>query len=214
MVFCIAGTEEETGGDGAGEVSTSVESESVVRRRRAVGTRRLVPLAGGGGGSIVFLRPTQAKLGVDSCWGRRSMRVYLVPNESYSSITPHLLHVCDSFFLVLDQYSGDPSSYLIQATGHQLVSLYRSVVEEEKNQLLGPLMTSQYSETVPYDSVILRFHYVLFCCQSLMRCWTSSTRGHPRRISSNVCLTRRTPVGRKLMSISLGDGCAPDSSSK
>ena len=47
IVFCIVGTEEETGGDGAGEVSTGVESESVVRRRRAVVTRRLVPLAGG-----------------------------------------------------------------------------------------------------------------------------------------------------------------------
>ena len=47
VVFCIIGTEEETGGDGAGEVSTGVESESVVRRRRAVVTRRLVPLGGG-----------------------------------------------------------------------------------------------------------------------------------------------------------------------
>ncbi len=47
IVFCILGTEEETGGDGAEEVSTGVESESVVRRRRAVVTRRLVPLAGG-----------------------------------------------------------------------------------------------------------------------------------------------------------------------
>ena len=47
IVSCIVGTEEETGGDGAGEVSTGVESESVVRRRRAVVTRRLVPLAGG-----------------------------------------------------------------------------------------------------------------------------------------------------------------------
>ena len=47
VAFCILGTEEETGGDGAGEVSTGVESESVVRRRRAVVTRQLVPLAGG-----------------------------------------------------------------------------------------------------------------------------------------------------------------------
>ena len=47
VVFCIIGTEEETGGDGAGEVSTGVESESVVRRRRIAVTRRLVPLAGG-----------------------------------------------------------------------------------------------------------------------------------------------------------------------
>ena len=97
MVFCIVGTEEETGGDGAGEVSTRVESESVVRRRRAVIPRRLVPLAGSP--SIVFLRPTQDKLGVDSYWRRRLMRVYFVLNEYYSSITPRLLHVCDSFFL-------------------------------------------------------------------------------------------------------------------
>ena len=65
VVFCNIGTEEESGGDGAGEVSTGVESESVVRRRRAVVTRRLVLLAGGP--SIVFLRPTQARVGVASC---------------------------------------------------------------------------------------------------------------------------------------------------
>ena len=45
-MFCVVGTEEETGGDGAGEVSTGVESENVVRRRRAVVTRRLVALTG------------------------------------------------------------------------------------------------------------------------------------------------------------------------
>ena len=65
VVFCIVGTEEETGGNGVGEVSTGVEGESVVGRRRAVVTRRLVPLAGGP--IIVFLRPTQARLGVASC---------------------------------------------------------------------------------------------------------------------------------------------------
>ena len=51
IVFCIVGTEDETGGDGAGEVSTGVESENVVRSRRAVVTRR----------------PTQARVGVASC---------------------------------------------------------------------------------------------------------------------------------------------------
>ena len=70
------------------------------------------------------------------------MRVYVVSNEWSSSITPRLLHVYNPYFPVLDQYSGDPSSSVIRVTGHQLVSLCRSVVEEEKNQLLGPLMTS------------------------------------------------------------------------
>ena len=70
------------------------------------------------------------------------MRAYFVPKEYYFIITPRLLHVFNSFFPASDQYSGDPSSSLIQATGHQLVFLCRSVEEEEKNQLLGPLRTS------------------------------------------------------------------------
>ena len=95
-----------------------------------------------GGHSIVFLRPTRARLGVDSYSRRRSMRVYFVPNEYYSSITPRLLHVYYSYFPISDQYAEDPSTSLIQAKGHQLVSLCRSVEEGEKNQLLDPLMTS------------------------------------------------------------------------
>ena len=54
IVLCIVGTEEESGGDGAGEVSTGVESESVLRKRRPVVTGRLILLAGSP--SIVFLR--------------------------------------------------------------------------------------------------------------------------------------------------------------
>ena len=72
-------------------MSTGVESESVVRKRRAAVTRRLVPLAGGP--SIVFLRLTQAKLGVDNYWRRRSMRVYFVQ----MSILLVLLLVCLMF---------------------------------------------------------------------------------------------------------------------
>ena len=138
---------------------TGVESESVVRSRRAV-TRRLVPPTGGP--SIVFLKPARARVRVDSYWRRRLKRVYLVPNEYYYSITPRSLHVCDSYFPVLGQYSRDTSSSLIQATAHQLVSLYQSVVEEEKHQLLDPLMTRWSSGTVPYDYVILWFHHLFF----------------------------------------------------
>ena len=137
-MFGVTGTEEKTGGDAVGEVSTGVESECVVRRRRVFFTRRLVLLAGG----IVFLRPTRARIGVDSCWRRRSTRVYFVPNEYSSSISACLLHVFDSNSSVLYQYSGDPSSSLILPTGHQLGSLCRSVVEEEKNRLLGPNTTN------------------------------------------------------------------------
>ena len=139
-MFCVIGTEDETGGDGAGEVSTGIESESVVRSRRVVVTRRLLLTEGP---SIVILWPTRARIGIASYWRRHSMGVYFVPKVYYSSITPHLPHVADSCFPVLDQYSGHPLSAVIQATGHQLVSVCSSLVEEEeKNQLKGILMTS------------------------------------------------------------------------
>ena len=70
------------------------------------------------------------------------MRAYLVPNECSSSVTPRLLHVCNPYFHVLDQYIGDFPPSMIRATGLQLVSLCRSMVEEERNQLLSPVMTS------------------------------------------------------------------------
>ena len=70
------------------------------------------------------------------------MRVYSVPNEYSSSITSRLLHVAYSNLAVLDQYCGDHSSAVFQARAHQLVSLCRSMVGEEKNQFMCPLMTS------------------------------------------------------------------------
>ena len=162
-MFCVVGTEGETGGYGAGEVSTGVESESVVRRRRAVVTRRLVPLAGGP--NIAFLRSTRARVGIDSCWIKHSMWVFFVPNECYPSVTPRLLHVCDSYFPALDQYSL--RSFVFPHSGHMTSTgvFCRSVVEQEKSQLPSPLLTSQYSGT-------LWSHPVFFCYQSLMRCWT------------------------------------------
>ena len=110
MFFAI-GTEEETGGDGTGEVSTGVESKSVVRRRRTVVTKRQVTLAGGP--SIVSLRPAQARKRLTSSWRRPLMRVYFVLTEKYSSNTPRLLRFSNSCFPVLDQHYVDPSSSVI-----------------------------------------------------------------------------------------------------
>ena len=45
-MFGSVGADEETGGDGAGDVSTVLESESKVCRRRLVVTKRLVVLGG------------------------------------------------------------------------------------------------------------------------------------------------------------------------
>ena len=63
IVFCVVGTEEDMGGDGA-EESTGVENKIVVRTRRTAVTRTLVPLFASP--SIVFLWPTQGRIGIDS----------------------------------------------------------------------------------------------------------------------------------------------------
>ena len=43
---------------------------------------------------------------------------------------------------VLDHFSADPAITPINAIGHQLVSLCRSVCAEERAQILDPVMTS------------------------------------------------------------------------
>ena len=45
-------------------------------------------------------------------------------------------------FVFADQFVTDPAATVIRGTGHQMVSLCRSVCEEEKAQLLSPLMSS------------------------------------------------------------------------
>ncbi len=63
------------------------------------------------------------------------MRVCLFPNEYYSSITPRLLHISDSYSPALDQYSGDTSSFLTQPQDSAGVSLSLCGVGGEKSAL-------------------------------------------------------------------------------
>ena len=44
--------------------------------------------------------------------------------------------------LVLDHFSADPAIKPINATGHQLISLCRSVCAETRAQILDPMVTS------------------------------------------------------------------------
>ena len=57
-----------------------------------------------------------------------------------------LFQVGSKFFNIFvcfaDQFVTDPAATVIRATGHQMVSLCRSVCEEEKALLLSPLMNS------------------------------------------------------------------------
>ena len=53
-------------------------------------------------------------------------------------LTPNFYHI--SCFL--DQFVNDPGATVIRATGHQMASLCHSICEDEKAQLLSPLMSS------------------------------------------------------------------------
>ena len=53
-------------------------------------------------------------------------------------LAPSFYHIS----LFVDQFVTDPAATVIRATGHQMVSLCRSVCEEEKAHLLFPLMSS------------------------------------------------------------------------
>ena len=57
-------------------------------------------------------------------------------------MVPSWLQVFTMFLSFTDQFMTDPAATMIRATGHQMASLCRSVCEEEKAQLLSPLMNS------------------------------------------------------------------------
>ena len=150
--FCVIGNEEETGGDVQEKCPLACRE-----RTWCAGDKLLLPddwyhLLGRR--SIVFLLLTRVRIEVANYWRRRSMSVYFVSDEYCSSMASRVLHVAYSNFPILDQYHSYPSSTVFQAIGHQLVSLYNSVVQEEENRLLGPLMTSWYLRNSP---VILGF---------------------------------------------------------
>ena len=53
-------------------------------------------------------------------------------------LTPESYH----FSCLLDQFVTHPAATVVGATGHQMVSLCRSVCEEDKAQMLSPLWNS------------------------------------------------------------------------
>ena len=53
-------------------------------------------------------------------------------------LAPSSYHI----FRFVDQFVTDPAATVFRATGHQMVSVCRSICEEEKAQLLSPLMNS------------------------------------------------------------------------
>ena len=119
------------------DVPTEGETRSLCRRRRAVVTRCLVPLAGGY--SVPFAGSSHER-------SRELLEEALDVGMYHirctcswcSSIAPHLL--C---FVISDHFNNDPVATPIHANGHQLVTLCRSVCAEERAQILEPIMSSK-----------------------------------------------------------------------
>ena len=125
---------------GTEEVSTGVETDGQLRGRHIFVTRSLVPLAGGPQHDVpeaVHSRVRSRELLERAFDDGNSCAL----KEEFTSIVPSWRQDF-TIFLFADQFGTDPAATVIRGTGHRLVSLCRSVCEEEKAQLLSPLMNS------------------------------------------------------------------------
>ena len=120
------------------DVPTEAETRSQCRRRRAVVTRRLVLLAVG---SSVPLGGSSHERSRELLEESFDVGMYHIRCTFLwcSSIAPHFLCI-----VILDHLENDPVATPIHATGHQLVTLCRSVCAEERAQNLEPIMSSKY----------------------------------------------------------------------
>ena len=116
---------------------TEVETRSQCGRRRAVVTRRFVPLAGGA--SMPFPGSSHER-------SRELLEEAFDVGMYHIRCTFVMLQYCSSFLVlvVLDHFENDAVTTPIHATGHQLVTLCRSVCAEERAQILEPLMSRKY----------------------------------------------------------------------
>ena len=120
------------------DIPTEAETRSQSRRRRAVVTRRLVPLAGAASVPFASSSHERSRELLEEAFdvGMYHIRC-LCPWDS--NIAPHFF--C---FMILDHFINDPVATPIHATGHQLVTLCRSVCAEERAQILEPIMSSKW----------------------------------------------------------------------
>ena len=116
---------------GCDDIPTAAETRSQVRRRRAVVTRRLVPLAGIA--PVPFASSSHERSrelledAFDNCMYHIRCGYFVVIND------------CSSFLVVVvsDRFSNDPVATPINATGYQLVTLRMLICAEERAKNSG-----------------------------------------------------------------------------
>ena len=127
------------------------------------------------------------------------MRVYFLPNEYYSSITPSLLHYFDWFY----QYSLRSllRRYFVFFNSSHRTSAVVSLLLCGGGGSWVQLMTSLYSGTVPNDSVILWVHHAFF----VVRAWWGVGQIQPGFIHVLPLLKQQIWVGNKRTQASLNE---------
>ena len=120
----------------AGDVSTEAEVRHMRKRRQAVITRRLVPLSGQEPGPVDVGSHERSRVMLEQAFDDGNIEFkggYL----GFGSLwVPHFLNC-------LDHFAVDPAITPVRATGHQLVTLCRSICAEERSQIFDPLMGSK-----------------------------------------------------------------------
>ena len=76
-------------------------------------------------------------------------------------------HDCSSFFVLvaIDHFKNDPAVTPINATGHQLVTLCRSICAEERARNLEELMSSRYCHRTVQLCFLVCVHRFFECSQ-------------------------------------------------
>ena len=120
----------------AGDVSREAEVRHMRRRRQAVITRRPVPLSGQEPSPVDVGSHERSRVMLEKAVDDGNIKFKWGSFRFGSLWVPHLLNC-------LDHFAVDPAITPVRASGHQLVTLCRSVCAEERSQILDPLMGSK-----------------------------------------------------------------------
>ena len=140
---------------GCDDIPTEAETRSQVRRRRALVTRRSVPMAGIA--PVPFASSSHER--------SRDLLEEASDDGMYHIRSGYFVVIrgCSSFLVLVvsDHFSNDPVATPINATGHQLVTLCRSICAEGWALILEPLMSSKYCCRTIHVSSLACVHRLL-----------------------------------------------------
>ena len=120
----------------AADLSTEAEVRHMRSLNQAVITRHLVPLSGQEPGPVVVGSHERSRVMLEKAFDDGHIEMKWGYLRFGSLWVPHLLNC-------LDIFAVDAAITQVRATGHQLVTLCRSVCAEERSQVLDPLMGSK-----------------------------------------------------------------------